>query len=109
MVGTMSFRRACSYTASFKTPKPPDTYSAIEVTFQQEEDNLVKNDLTSLRCDDAYVYVELTQEETARFKAGIPAYVQLRCYAGAYDAPGSKCYQLTVWPALADNILPGGE
>ena len=104
----MSFRRACSYTATIKTPKPPDTYSAIQVTIAQDEENLVNKDLESLRYDSDYVYVELTQEETAQFKDGIPAYLQIRCYADVYDAPGSKCYQLEVWPALADNILPGG-
>ena len=105
----MSFRRACSYTASIKTPKPPDAYSAIQVTIAQDDENLITKDLSSLRCDEDYVYVELTQEETALFKDGIPAYLQIRCYAAEYDAPGSKCYKLDVWPALADNILPGGE
>ncbi len=107
-VKNMGIRRACSYQASIKTPKPPDTYSVILVTFQQDGDNLVQKDLQDLDCDETYVRVNLNQEETALFKASIPAYLQIRCYAAEHDAPGSKAWPLDVFPALDDQIL-GGE
>ena len=104
----MSLVRACSYQASIKTPAAPDTYSAILVTFQQDGDNLISKTLEDLECDETYVYVNLNQEETKLFKASIPVYLQIRCFASEYEAPGSKVWPLDVFPALDDQIL-GGE
>ena len=104
----MAIKRACSYQATIKTPKAPDTYSSILVTFQQDGVNLISKDLTDLTCDENYVIVNLNQEETKLFQATIPAYLQIRCYAGEYDAPGSKIWPLDVYPALDDQILGGG-
>ena len=104
----MSLIRACSYIASIKTPAAPDSYSAILVTFQQDGDNLISKTLEDLECDETYVHVKLTQEETALFTAAVPAYMQIRCYASEYEAPGSKVWYLDVYPALDDQIL-GGE
>jgi len=108
MVGTMSIKRACSYQATIKTPKAPSTYSEILVTFQQDGVNLVQKTLADLETDENYVTVNLTQEETALFTAAVTAYLQIRCYAEEYDAPGSKVWPLDVHPALDDQIL-GGE
>ena len=104
----MAIKRACSYQATIRTPKAPDTYSSILVTFQQDNENLIQKDLSELECDENYVIVNLTQEETALFTALIPAYLQIRCYAAEYDAPGSKIWPIDVYPALDDQIL-GGE
>jgi hypothetical protein len=104
----MGIRRACSYQATIRTPKPPDTYLAILVTLQQDGENLVSKDLEELTCDETSVIVQLNQEETKQFVAGIPAYLQIRCYAAEYDAPGSACWQLDVFPSLDDQILRGG-
>ena len=49
--------------------------------------------------------VTLTQAETAQFKAGVPALLQLRCYASANEAPGSRAWSIDVYPALNDQIL----
>ncbi|MBR4472509.1 MAG: hypothetical protein IKS55_02620 [Oscillospiraceae bacterium] len=104
----MSIKRACSYQATIKTPKAPSTYSEILVTFQQDGANLIQKTLADLETDETYVTVNLTQEETALFTASLPAYLQIRCYAEEYDAPGSKVLPLDVYPALDDQIL-GGE
>ena len=104
----MSIKRACSYQATIKTPKAPSTYSEILVTFQQDGLNLIQKTLADLETDENNVIVNLTQEETAKFIATVPAYLQVRCYAEEYDAPGSKVWPLDVLPALDDQIL-GGE
>ena len=104
----MAIKRACSYQATIETPKAPSTYSEILVTFQQGGVNLIQKGLADLETDENNVTVNLNQEETKRFVAAIPAYLQIRCYAEEYDAPGSKVWPLDVLPALDDQIL-GGE
>lgn len=101
----MAFRRACSYQATIKTPVDPSTYSAIAVTFKQGE-TVVQKTLPDLTLTATSVVVQLTQEETASFTAGKKAYMQIRCYAAEYDAPGSKIWTLPVEDALDDEVLP---
>lgn len=103
----MGIRRACSYVVGIKTPAPPSYYSSILVTVQQDGDNLISKNLNSLESDDSRVYMKLNQEETRQFRAGVPAYLQVRCYSSEYHAPGSKCWRVDVWPALDDQILGG--
>lgn len=103
----MGIRRACSYQVRITTPKPPSEYSAILVTVQQNGNNIINKPLSSLETDTKYVYMMLNQEETKQFYAGIPAYLQIRCFTSEYDAPGSKCWPIDVWPALNDTILGG--
>ena len=60
------------------------------------------------RAEELVRLMQLTQEETALFEAGTPAQLQIRCFGGVYNAPGSAVYSVDVWPALDDRIL-GGE
>ena len=101
----MAIIRACSYNAKIRTPQAPDQYSEFLAVFQQKQQNIVTK--TSVTTDSQYVYVSLSQEETKLFKEGIPAYLQLRCYASTYDAPGSALFKIDVWNALDDRILGG--
>lgn len=101
----MAFRRACSYEATIKTPVAPSNYSAILVTFKQG-DTVVQKDLNDLTTTASSVVVKLTQAETALFEAKKKVYLQVRCYASAYDAPGSKIWELKVEDALDDEVLP---
>ena len=52
------------------------------------------------------VVMKLTQEETYNFEPGKMAFVQIRVYKSAYEAPGSKCLPVPVWPSLDTRILP---
>lgn len=104
----MGMRRACSYQATFQTPEPPSNYSDILVTVSQNGENLITKQRYQLLVEDYTVAVQLTQEETALFEAGTPAQIQIRCFGGVYNAPGSAVYSIEVWPALDDRIL-GGE
>ena len=101
----MAFRRACSYEATIKTPVAPSNYSAILVTFKQGG-TVVQKDLNDLTTTASSVVVKLTQAETALFEAKKKVYLQVRCYASAYDAPGSKIWELKVEDALDDEVLP---
>lgn len=105
----MGIRRACSCVVTIKTPKAPETYSAMLFTVEQDGEILVSKNLGDLTWDDDYVYAKMTQEETAQFTAGVPAWMQLRLYASEYDAPGSCVKQVEVWPSIDDQILSGGE
>lgn len=102
----MGIRRACSYQATIQTPKAPSAYSAMLLTFQQNGQNLINKTKADLTIQDNKVVVNLTQAETALFTAGIPALMQLRCYASANEAPGSRVWTLDVYPALNPEILP---
>lgn len=101
----MAFRRACSYQATIQTPEDPTTYSAVLVTFQQNGINVINKSLADLTIDgDAFV-VQLTQAETAMFESGQQLWLQIRCYASTYNAPGSAAWPIDVLPALNDMIL----
>ena len=101
----MGIRRACSYKAVFKTPLAPSNYSKILVTVQQDVNNLISKNQSALTIGTDSVTMNLTQAETSLFEAGKRAFVQIRCYASAYDAPGSKAWPVEVWPAMDDQIL----
>ena len=101
----MGIRRACSYKAVFKTPLAPSNYSKILVTVQQDGNNLISKNQSALTIGTDSVTMNLTQAETSLFEAGKRAFVQIRCYASAYDAPGSKAWPVEVWPAMDDQIL----
>lgn len=103
----MGMRRACSYQATIRTPAAPSSYSAMLLTIQQNGQNLInktKNDL-DLATVPGSVVVKLTQAETAQFVAGKPALLQLRCFASATDAPGSKQWAVEVFEVNNDQIL----
>lgn len=101
----MGIRRACSYQATIKTPKAPSNYSKLLLTIAQNGQNLITKTESDLQTNDTSVIVKLTQAETKLFVDGTPAFLQLRCYAGAYDAPGSKVWPVEIWPALDDEVL----
>lgn len=100
----MAFRRVCSYKATIKTPEDPRTYTAIRVTFRQG-DITIDKDLSELSFSGNNVVVQLDQQETAMFEAKKNLYLQVRCYKGQYDAPGSKIWQLKVEDALNEEVL----
>jgi len=106
-MGCYGFRRACSQQITIRTPNPPDSYTEMLLVISQDEQNLIVKDMSELETDEYCVIVNLTQEETKRFVAAVPAYLQLRCYSSPYDAPGSAEWPLEVWPALDDRILGG--
>lgn len=103
----MGIRRACSYRVTFQTPEPPSNYSDILVTFSQLGNNLINKPRYNLLVEEYTVSAQLTQEETKLFTAGTTAQIQIRCYGGSYNAPGSAVYSVDVWPALNDTVLGG--
>lgn len=105
----MAMRRACSYQATIRTPQAPGDYSEMLLTIQQKGQNLINKTKDDLTINETSVIVNLTQQETAQFVAGVPALLQLRCYASAYNAPGSAAWGVDVLPALNDEILGSSE
>lgn len=104
----MAIRRACSYEATIKTPVDPAEYSAILVTFSQNNQILVNRSIgdAGLTLNEDSVVVQLSQEDTLLFKPSIPAFLQIRCYKATYDAPGSKVWAIDVFDSLNTEVLP---
>ena len=104
----MTIIRACSKTFSVTPAEDPTHYSEIIATIAQDGVNLVNKTLSDMEISGADIIVRLSQEETKQFKAGVRAWLQMRFYAGEYDAPGSPEWPVDVMPVLDDQIL-GGE
>lgn len=115
----MPIRRAASYAATITPPKAPTEYSAVLVTFAQAQQIVISKNLADLSIEGDSFVVELTQEETLQFspsepspmgtKLGPPVFLQIRCYAGEYDAPASSNRMIPVYDSLDPTILPGEE
>lgn len=113
----MAIRRACSYAATITTPEAPSGYSAILVSFSQNQRIIHSFELGDpeivVNAND--VTVQLTQAQTAQFmpsegsamgrEDGQMAYLQIRCYKSAYDAPGSKVWAIEVYDSLETEVL----
>ena len=102
----MAIRQACSYQATVKMPEAVANYSAILVTFAQEQQNLINLGKDALEIDGQNIIINLDQSQTALFTAGIPAFLQVRAYKSQYVAPGSPAWAIDVYPALNPSILP---
>lgn len=104
----MAIRRACSYEATIKTPVDPAEYSAILVTFAQNNQILVNRSIgdAGLTINEDSVVVQLSQEDTLLFQANTTAFLQIRCYKATYDAPGSKVWAIDVFDSLNTEVLP---
>lgn len=111
----MAIRRACTYTASIKTPNDPITYSKILITLSQNQEIIVEKNKSDLELETNAVGFTLTQEETKLFRpsikspkgarVGTPAYIQIRVYKNENDAPGSDCWEVDVYDSLNDEVL----
>lgn len=101
----MDLVRVCSFTAGIITPRNPAEYTRIVVTFAQDGKTIITKNKSDLALQEDGVKIRLTQAETALFKAPGVALMQLRAYKSEYDAPGSKCWALDVYPALNEEIL----
>lgn len=113
----MAIRRMCSYAATITTPEAPANYSAILVSFSQNQQIVHSFELgdPEIVVGDDAVTVQLTQEETAAFapsagspmgrETAQPAYLQIRCYKSDYVAPGSKTWAVDVYDSLETEVL----
>lgn len=101
----MDLVRVCSFTVGVITPRAPSEYSKIIVTFAQNGKTVITKNKSDLELQSTGVKIQLTQAETAMFEAPGVALMQLRAYKSEYDAPGSKCWALNVYPALSEEIL----
>ena len=103
----MAITRVCSYTATIQTPLPPEEYSAILVTFAQNQQNMIIKQLgdPGITVESDSVIVQLTQEETMQLAAGVPALMQIRCFKAPYQAPGSMIWAIEVYDALNEEVL----
>lgn len=113
----MAIHRAGTYPVTIKTPLAPSEYSKIRVTFSQNQQEIIskENGDTGVTLGEDSVEVILTQEETLLFRpsrpspmgspSGAPAYLQIRCYKSALDAPASAVWAIEVFDALNMEVL----
>lgn len=102
----MGIRCFGSYKATVKTPRTPREYTKIQIDISQNGTVLFTQTLSgNSRPTGETITVQLTQQQTGNFIPGDPAYLQVRCFASAYDAPASRIWPLDVWPSLTSNIL----
>lgn len=98
-------RRATSHDFSFNLPRDADFYSEILVTLAQNGEEIINKRKAELQLNGPVVSLSLTQEETLRFEAGVPAYVQIRAYATPTEAPGSRVWKIPVYASLNEEVL----
>lgn len=102
-------RRVCSWACTVKTPKSPDTYSEILITFEQNQQTILNKTQEDVTISGDVIEINLTQEETALFEGNSCCFMQVRCYADEHDAPGSAIFKIPVQRALSEEILGGDE
>lgn len=112
-----AIHRAGTFPATIKTPLAPSEYSIIRVTFAQGQRILAEKEIgdTGMTLTEDAVEVVLTQEETLLFQptAGSPmgaitgpmAYMQIRCYKSATDAPASAVWPIPVYDSLNQEVM----
>lgn len=113
----MAIHRAGTYSATIKTPLAPSQYSKIRITFSQNQQEILsknQGDSGVVLGTDA-VEVTLTQQETLLFRpsapspmgapSGAPAFMQIRCFKTALDAPASATWRVEVFDALNQEVL----
>lgn len=112
-----AIHRAGTFPATIKTPQPPAEYSIIRVSFAQGQRLIVEKSIgdEGVTLTEDTVEVVLTQAETLLFQpsAGSPmgaitgpmAYMQIRCYKSATDAPASAVWPLPVYDSLYQEVM----
>lgn len=112
-----AIHRAGTFPATIKTPLAPSEYSIIRVSFAQGQRLIVEKTAgdEGFETTDTEVVVKLTQEETLLFQpsAGSPmgaitgpmAYMQIRCYKSATDAPASAVWPIPVYDSLNQEVM----
>ncbi len=113
----MAIHRAGTYPVTIKTPEAPSNYSSILVTFAQNQAIVVEKGTgdSGFSTTEDSVVVTLTQAETLLFQptVGSPmgaargpmAYLQIRCYKSALDAPASAIWPVDVYDSLNQEVL----
>lgn len=113
----MAIHRAGTYSVTIKPPEAPSAYSKILVSFAQNQQIVVekKTGDSGFSTTADSVEVTLTQAETLLFQptVGSPmgdergqmAFVQIRCYKSALDAPASKIWPIDVYDSLNREVL----
>lgn len=113
----MAIHRAGTYPATIKTPLAPSEYSIIRVSFAQNQQVLIEktNGDTGFATTEDCVEVVLSQEETLLFQptagspmggqAGPMAYMQIRCYKSATEAPASAVWPIPVYDSLYTEVM----
>lgn len=109
--------RAGTFQAKIRTPLEPSEYSQIRVSFSQAQQLIVEKSIgdEGFTVGEDSVELVLTQAETLRFAptVGSPmgiakgpmAYMQIRCYKSATDAPASATWPLAVYDSLNQEVM----
>ena len=109
--------RAGTFPAKIRTPLAPSEYSQIRVSFAQGQRLIVEKTIgdAGFTVGTDSVELVLTQAETLQFAptAGSPmgtvkgpmAFMQIRCYKNATDAPASCVWAVPVYDSLNQEVM----
>ena len=102
--------RATTPRHTYKLPIQASTCKVIQVTYTQGNTEIVKQSdgatlPDGMTYDENKVIIRLTQEETLRFKAKAPAFVQVRALTYDGDALASRSFKIDVYEVQNKEIL----
>jgi len=99
-------RRGTTPTHTFKLPVNAEQINNIRALYGQQGQCLFKLEFDRFTLDGTKAQVELTQEETLKFKNGGAAEVQLRVLTTEKNSLVSEIHISTVGRLMEDEVLP---
>ena len=101
-------RRGSTPTHTFTLTLDADMIAKVRVLYSQDGEFLFRKEGDQVNIDGQKVTVELTQEDTLRFKEGV-AEVQLRVNTHGEKSIPSNIYTIPVSRLLEDEVFPYDE
>lgn len=97
--------RLTTPTHTFTLPFSTSTISSLIATYQQNGATVIEKELEDVTLDGNKVIITLTQEETKKFEACRPAFVQLRIKNTSDAVLASNIVTLDVQPVLNSEVM----
>ena len=99
-------RRGTNPLLTFELPEAI-TISALFITFQQNERNVLEKSLSDVTYDEetGIISLPLTQEDTLAFNAQEPLWVQLRLRDNLDNAAASDPFRVDVGEIFKDGVI----
>lgn len=98
--------RGSTPTHAFSIPVTAAELKAVRVTYRQSDGLIIEKTKGDCTFEDGYLYVKLTQEETYKLDAALPAEVQLKLQFTDDDVEPSQIIRCTVIDSLNQEVLP---
>lgn len=97
--------RGTTPTHTFKLPFNTDIIKSVRIIYSQCNCKILHKNTEDMNIKDDTITLKLTQEETLRFKYGMPVKIQLRILTTSDDAMNSNIIIDTVDECLDDEVI----